>query len=118
MTTRRGFLAGLLATAAAPALARAMPPQRGMAYVVFENCDLSMWGPGARVPSMEFEVQVGPNGIITLPFAPPRGATITAALDFDATVASFNTRRLFEGDGKVTRIWADHRLLYDRDAPI
>lgn len=56
MSTRRGFLAGLLAAASAPALARAMPPQRGMAHVVFENIDLSMFGPDARIPSMEIEV--------------------------------------------------------------
>lgn len=58
---RRGFLAGLLAAAAAPALAAAMPKQP-MAYMVFENLDLSAFGPdGGPMPNFEFEVNAGPR---------------------------------------------------------
>jgi hypothetical protein len=105
MTTRRGFLAGLLATAAAPALAPAALPVRtaGVAYYAFGSFDLAEFG--RQIPNLEFilcaemEESAGADGWVR---RRPTGRIIGP--------------KLAEGPHQAKRIWADQKLIYERPA--
>lgn len=110
MTTRRGFLTGLGAVICAPAIVRAsslMPikvlvPEQGLAHVIFQNLDLSQFGPdGGRIPNMEFEIVTEAQWLKQLRH---EGAAFRREV---ARLTNFVP-------GGVRRVWMDERLIYQK----